>query len=205
MQKRSVLVGIVFLLLCSSAFSQQPKIEIIGVDAKLQQKNLVVEIIALNKGDSAGSIKITTNYFGEVDERNEAIPADSTKKFTYTIHNAKTGNVKLAIENGVSKFVEIGIPENTVNSQDLFVKEITAENYLAPAAANNQISSPTGNLNPYHIAIAIALIFAAIILAGTLQKRGKFAVEEIKLEKNAELLKQANEAKRLGKIKKIQA
>ncbi len=203
--QKPVLALAFFLVILTGAHAQQEKIEVIGVEAKLEQENIAVEIIALNKGTVGGNIKITTSYFGQVDERNEEVPPDSTKKLTYIVHNVKPGNIKMSIENGVKKFVEITIPEKSTGTQDLFVREISAENYFAKEENNSQNIVEKIEINPYYAAVGIAVIFLIIVAAKImLPKRGKkFEMEEIELEKNAELLKEADEARKTGKIKKI--
>ncbi len=190
--QKTIIACIILIIFSASAMGQE-SIGVAGVKASIEQQNLVIEIIAFNNGKEAGELKITTNYFGETDERKEIIPVDRTKKITYALHNIKPGKVKMAIENGIKKFVEITIPEDYMQNKELQVKEITSEDYYT-------VPEPEKKFDPIPIAFAIVIILIIIlIMRSFFFKTGT----EKQFAKNAELLKEADELKKEKKAQKI--
>jgi len=188
MNLKNLLVCLSFILLFSIVFSQQSEIEVVAVKASLQQKNLVVEIIAINPGEREEKITITTKYFDWVDERVEALPREKTKKITYILHSVTSGTVKMSISNGVNKFIEVALTENTAENKELSVKEITAEEYSLPEPESEERESKGNGLkkfNPIEIAIVIVLFFVLAVAAKMLLERGKkqVIIQEMRVER----------------------
>ena len=191
----------VLLMLGTIAVAQSADVRVVGVDARLEDRNLIIEVIAINTGTAAHELNIATHYFGESDNRNEIVPPDSTKKFTYTIHNVRSGTVTMAIEGGVSKFIEISIPNSTDN-QALRVTEITREDvFIAQQGVQQQSSLFSTLSNPYFLGAIIGAIVLLLILIKAFMLKSK---GEKQMERNAELLEaadQANKGKRVQRKK----
>lgn len=188
-------IAIVIALLLIPAVFGQPSINIVGTTARIEEKNLLIEIIALNTGQTDEKLKITTRFLEQADERNEIVPGNSTKKFTYTLHNIQSGQVTMKIEGGrIKKFVEIEIPDNLSN-QELRVREVTEQDYLLPKP------DAQAQLDP----LIIGVVIAGLVIVGVFAKLFFFrSRQEKQLEANAELLKEADSAKKEKKqIKKI--
>jgi uncharacterized membrane protein YciS (DUF1049 family) len=196
---RLELVLVIILLLSISLFAQSSEVKIVGVDARLEDRNLIIEVLAINTGTRAQELDIATHYFDSTDNRIEVVPPDSTKKFTYTIHNTRSGTVTMAIEGGISKFIEIAVPNSTDN-QALRVTEITREDaFIIQEGIQEQSPLFSVLVNPYYLGAIVGAIVLAIILVRAFILKSK---SEKQMERNAELLEAADQASKGKNIKR---
>jgi len=195
MNNKKTIIALMILVFSTGVFSQLQGIEVVDVEARLENENLVIEIIALNKEAERRDLKVTTNFFGLQEKNIEELFPNTTKKLTYTVHNVKSGKIQIGMDDISSKFVEIIIPADFRSNPELQVKEITRQTFSIEENSNE-----SNQIDQIQIAIIIAAIFALVILIQQIFFKTK---KEKALESNAELIKEAKEAKQNQDPKKI--
>ncbi len=198
-------IAFVLLLFFASAASQ---VSVAQMNPFFQEKDLRIEIMLFNAGDSDGIANISFNYFGQVFEPAvEIIPKQQSKRLIYNLQNIHAGKIMLAILSDKNTFFEIIVPENPSPNSELLYKEVGLSTYRENAVEKSEIGrfidfvalAVKENFVLLLGVLIVGLLFVYLLASTVLRKKSK---NEKEIEMNELLLEEVETIKKTRKEKK---